>query len=66
MNCGVTTDNHFVADTNDSTAWDTLQFPLPEIDGHWVLACYEENDSFEVQGKVVVLRYKPQTYTVNN
>lgn len=33
MNCGVTTDNHFIADTNDSQNWDTLKFPLPK--GEW-------------------------------
>jgi len=33
MNTAVTTDNFFIADTNDSANWDTLKFPLPE--GNW-------------------------------
>ena len=45
MNIAVTTDNHFIADTNDSENWDTLKFPLPE--GTWVIQ--------SVEGKKVVL-----------
>ena len=33
MNTAITTDNFFIADTNNSTNWDTLKFPLPE--GNW-------------------------------
>lgn len=33
MNCAITIDNYFVADTNNSKEWDTLRFPLP--DGKW-------------------------------
>lgn len=32
-NIAVTLSNHLVADTNDSTNWDTLKFPLPK--GKW-------------------------------
>lgn len=33
MNTGVSTCNHFIADTNDSANWDTIKFPLPK--GKW-------------------------------
>jgi len=33
MNCDVTIDNNFIADTNDSENWDTLKFPLPRANG---------------------------------
>lgn len=39
-NCGVTTCNHFIADTNDSNNWDTLKFPLPKAKGAWEIASY--------------------------
>lgn len=29
MNTGISVDNIFFADTNDSENWDTLRFPLP-------------------------------------
>jgi len=32
-NWAITTDNHFIADTNNSANWDDLKFPLPE--GNW-------------------------------
>jgi len=34
-NCGVSISNHFIADTNDSTNWDTLKFPLPKAKYKW-------------------------------
>lgn len=43
MNCGVTLDNHFVADTNDSANWDTLKFPLPEPKNKWIIKCYDSD-----------------------
>lgn len=43
MNCGVTLDNHFIADTNDSFNWDTLKFPLPK--GKWCIHSYKENNT---------------------
>ena len=46
MNCGVTTCNHFVADTNDSANWDALKFPLPK--GKWSIHSYKENNSIVV------------------
>lgn len=33
MNTGISTCNHFIADTNDSSNWDTIKFPLPK--GKW-------------------------------
>ena len=45
MNVGITKTNHLVADTNDSSNWDTIKFPLPE--GKW--SVYSE------QGDIVVL-----------
>lgn len=50
MNTGIGTDkesgiNYFIADTNDSSNWDTLKFPLPE--GKW--------DIHSIDGKQVTL-----------
>jgi hypothetical protein len=45
MNIGVSVDNFFIADTNDSANWDTLKFPLP--DGKWSI--------YNVSGKKVTL-----------
>jgi hypothetical protein len=45
MNTDVTTDNHFIADTNDGANWDKLKFPLPK--GKWSI--------YSVKGKMVVL-----------
>ena len=47
MNTAVTTDNFFIADTNDSANWDTLKFPLPE--GNWSIFNVSNN-------KVTILR----------
>jgi len=33
FNCGVTKDNHLVADTNNSANWKEIKIPLPE--GNW-------------------------------
>ena len=43
MNCGVSTDNTFIADTNDSQNWDTLSFPLPTPPngGVWSIHSYD-------------------------
>jgi hypothetical protein len=41
-NCGVTTCNHFIADTNDSANWKTLKFPLPKPKGkRWEISRYD-------------------------
>lgn len=45
MNTSVTLDNHFVADTNDSSNWDELKFPLPK--GEWKI--------YNIKGKTVTL-----------
>jgi len=45
MNTGVSICNHFIADTNDSSNWDTIKFPLPQ--GKWSIR--------SVEGKIVTL-----------
>jgi len=45
MNTGISTCNHFIADTNDSTNWDTIKFPLPK--GNWSIQ--------SIEGKMVTL-----------
>jgi len=45
MNTGISTCNHFIADTNDSANWDTLKFPLPK--GKWSIQ--------SIKGKMVTL-----------
>lgn len=40
MNCSITNNNHFIADTNDSQKWDTLKFPLPKAKNKWEIASY--------------------------
>jgi hypothetical protein len=49
MNCAVTASNHLVADTNDSSNWDTLKFPLPKPAFGWNIHSYKNNN------KIVVL-----------
>ncbi len=39
-NCGITTDNHFIADTNNGAKWDTLKFPLPKPKYKWNIKGY--------------------------
>ena len=42
MNTAVTSDNHFIADTNDSANWNTLKFPLPK--GRWsIMSIYKQD-----------------------
>ena len=45
MNTGISTCNHFIANTNDSTNWDTIKFPLPK--GKWSIQ--------SIKGKMVTL-----------
>ena len=45
MNTEVSICNHFIADTNDSSNWDIIKFPLPK--GKWSIK--------SVEGKVVTL-----------
>lgn len=41
-NCGITTCNQFIADTNDNTNWKTLKFPLPKPKGKkWEISNYD-------------------------
>lgn len=39
-NCAVTVNNYFIADTNDSSNWDTIKFPLPKPKYKWQIRCY--------------------------
>ena len=48
MNVAVTLDNHLTANTNDSSKWDTIKFPLPE--GKWSV--------WGIRGKFVILHNK--------
>lgn len=60
MNCSVTTNNKFVADTNNSNNWDVISFPLPEpeegfrwaiksnISNNVVLTQFLENDMVSI------------------
>lgn len=42
FNCGVSICNHFIADTNNSTDWRTLKFPLPKPLGkRWEILQYD-------------------------
>lgn len=45
MNAGISTCNHFIADTNDSSNWDTIKLPLPK--GKWSIQ--------SIEGKMVTL-----------
>ena len=54
MNCGISTCNNFIADTNNSANWDTLKFPLPKPKYKWNISHYKnKGDNF--QKKIVVL-----------
>lgn len=44
-NCRISVCNHFIADTNDSSNWDTLKFPLPEPQYKWNIKSYKEGIS---------------------
>jgi hypothetical protein len=54
MNCGVSTDNYFVSDTNDISNWDTLKFPLPKARYQWSINSYT-GDIDNPNKKTVVL-----------
>ena len=40
MNCGITINNDFIADTNNTLKWDTLKFPLPKPRFKWHIRGY--------------------------
>lgn len=58
MNCGVSTCNDFIADTNNTAKWDTLKFPLPKPRYKWNIKCYK-GDMDKPEKKTVVLIDKP-------
>lgn len=51
MNCGISVCNHFIADTNDGSNWDTLKFPLPEPQYKWNIKSYKE----DINSKLIVV-----------
>ena len=59
MNCAVSTRNNFIADTNCSSEWDTLRFPLPKPRYKWRIKCYK-GDMDKPEKKTVVLIDKPK------
>ena len=54
MNCGISTCNNFIADTNNSANWDTLKFPLPKAKYRWNIKCYR-GDIHKPEKKTVIL-----------
>ena len=43
-NCGVSVDNFFIADTNNTADWKTLKFPLPDPPGeYWSINNYDNS-----------------------
>ena len=58
MNCGISTCNNFIADTNNSTNWDTLKFPLPKPKYKWNIKCYK-GDMNKPQKQTVELIDRP-------
>lgn len=55
FNCGVTTTNLFVSDTNDSNNWDTLSFPLPKPRYRWKIQSYQGNMSDPEKKNVILV-----------
>jgi len=53
MNCGISINNNFIADTNDSQNWDTLSFPLPKPKYKWNI--YSQGFKLHSNKKIVVL-----------
>ena len=43
MNVGVSLGNDLIANTNDSSNWDTLRFPLPKPTYKWQIHSYEDD-----------------------
>lgn len=54
-NCGITTDNFFIADTNDSTNWNSLKFPLPKPKYQWKIEGYKGEFGHDYNKQFVVL-----------
>ena len=54
MNCGISTCNNFIADTNNNSNWDTLKFPLPKPKYKWNIKYYK-NIGDKFNKKIVVL-----------
>lgn len=45
MNCGISKDNYFIADTNNSKNWDTIRLPLPvpQFTNVWSINHYSDD-----------------------
>lgn len=55
MNCGISVCNKFIADTNDSSNWDTVLFPLPKPKGKWEIKCYTGDIDNPLKRKVILV-----------
>ena len=44
MNVDVSLNNYLTANTNYSSNWDTLRFPLPKPTNKWIIHSYEDNN----------------------
>jgi hypothetical protein len=49
MNIGISKSNYFIADTNDSTNWDVIKFPLPK--GKWSIHSIKDKTVILVRPK---------------
>lgn len=58
MNCGVTINNNFIADTNNSENFHILKFPLPKPNYKWNIDYFKYNTN-KFKTKIVVLIDKP-------
>jgi hypothetical protein len=54
MNCGVSVDNVFISDTNNSAAFDVMSVPLPKPNYQWSIYKYER-DADRPEKQTVVL-----------
>ena len=44
MNVGMSLSNDLIANTNDSSNWDNLRFPLPKPTYKWQIHSYEDDN----------------------
>lgn len=58
-NCGVTANNFFIADTNNSANWDTIKFPLPKPKYKWQIKNYGGTLGHKHNKQFVVLIDRP-------
>ena len=53
MNVGITVSGELVADTNDSSNWDTLKVPLPK--GRWRVHSYNTKMTGDIRKTIIEL-----------